>query len=130
LGLALDGKVYIGFVIANVSATAKFDDLQLEFDGSSSIPSQPCSYYFGFPNANPNPPPEPPDPDTEFGPWTSAYLALDEATDLNKAVNRFFFHVNDGSVEIRKVLVNTTKSTMGAVTVLDFTRNDGPNAAY
>lgn len=51
LGIALDGKTYIGFVIANVSGSAKFDNIQLEFMGSGDVSkgSKPCSYYFGFP---------------------------------------------------------------------------------
>lgn len=63
--------------------------------------------------------------DTNLSDWTTVYLKLDETTDLNRAINRFHLHANDGNVEIQKVFVNTVKSTVGATWVLDFTQNTG-----
>jgi hypothetical protein len=69
--------------------------------------------------------------ETDLTNWTPAYLALDETTTLNRAVDRFQFHIENGTVEIQKVLVNTTKSTTGAVTVLDFTgANANPKSGF
>jgi hypothetical protein len=124
LGLALDGKAYIGFVMKNVSQTAAFDNLQLEFriTGDTSVPSKPCAYYFGF-SAIPETPEEP--PPVDLSEWTPAYFELTGENDLDTAINRFHFHVNTGSIEIQKVLVNSIKTIAGAVTVLDFTTATG-----
>ncbi|MDR1586307.1 MAG: hypothetical protein LBS57_02490 [Treponema sp.] len=128
LGLALDDKAYIGFVIKNVSQTAVFDNIQLEFrtTGDAVVSSKPCAYYFGFSII---PDPEEP-PSTDLSEWTPVYFELTGENGLDTAINRFHFHVNTGSIEIQKVLVNNTKTMTSAVTVLDFTAADGGKDGY
>jgi len=65
------------------------------------------------------------DTDPEDSPWEVVYIALDETTSVNKAVDAIHFHVNKGTVEIQKVFINTSKSTTGAKYILDFTQNQG-----
>ncbi|MDR0412149.1 MAG: hypothetical protein LBH75_09310 [Treponema sp.] len=72
LGLALDGKVYVGFIIKNVSEDLKFDNILLEFryTGDASYTSLSFANFFGLettepidPDPGPNPGPgETPDP--------------------------------------------------------------------
>ena len=58
-------------------------------------------------------------------PWKVIYLPLVDGTSVDRAVNTMHLHLNNGSVEIQKVFVNTTKSTTGAKYILDFTQNAG-----
>lgn len=118
MGIAMDGRAYIGFVMANVSGTAVFDNLQLEFrygnESASSYGSKPCFYYFNLT------PPQTETPDElNLTEWTPAYLVLN----AGQGANKFMFHANAGHVEIQKVYVNTTKSLTGALLVIDLTDN-------
>jgi hypothetical protein len=122
LGIALDNNAYFGFVMANVSETATFDNLQFEFrvTGDAVVDSKPAAYFFGFTN-QPGPDPGGEEGDLNLTEWTPAYI---DTTD--SSINTIIFHVNAGFVEIQKVFVNSTKSMDGAFPVLDFTMAD-PN---
>ena len=65
------------------------------------------------------------DPKPEDSPWEVVYLPLVEGTSVDRAVNTMHLHLNNGSVEIQKVFVNTAKNTTGAKYILDFTQNAG-----
>jgi hypothetical protein len=120
IGIALDAHAYFGFIMANVSDDAVFDNLQLEFydEDDVSYLSKSAAYYFGFTN-QPGGNEEGGDEEIDLTEWTPAYIEVE-----NTEVNTIIIHTNGGSVEIQKILVNTTKSLEGAFTVLDFTLPD------
>jgi hypothetical protein len=123
IGIALDNNSYIGFVMANVSETGVFDNLQLQFfyTDTASFNSKPAAYFFGF-TKQPDPGTDPGGGDeVDLTKWTPAFVDTTDA-----GIDTIIFHVNTGFVEIQKVFVNTTKSMTGAIPVLDFTLAD-PN---
>jgi hypothetical protein len=125
LGLALDGKAYLGFVIKNVSNEIKFDNILVEFmhDGDTSYTSLSFAKFFGFSNIVEPAAPEEPEAEPEpllTTEWKSIYLDLANHG-LDTAVNTFHIHAEQGGLEIQKVYVSKEKELANATLVLDFT---------
>jgi hypothetical protein len=121
LGFGLGNAAYVGFVIANISDTVTFDNLQIEFmkAGDVSYQSKPAAWYFGFAKqpAAEEPGPGPQEPDLDLTTWTPFYLDL---SNTSPEVERFHIHSEKAFVEIQQILVNNTKSLTGATSVVDF----------
>lgn len=120
LGFGLGGGAYVGFVIANISTTSTFDNLQLEFmkAGDVSYQSKAAAWYFGFAN---QPVPPPPPKSDKVANWTTVWF---DYSVLDDTPNVLTMHIDGNSeIGIQKIFVNSSASETGAVTLFDFTQN-------